>query len=63
MLVNFWATSCVTCVEEMPKMVEAWLKYAPRGYEMVAVAMRYDHPNAVAAFTKARVERALADPA
>ena len=53
-LVNFWATSCVSCVEEMPKMVEAWRKYAPRGYEMVAVAMSYDHPNAVAAFTNAR---------
>lgn len=51
-LVNFWATSCVTCVEEMPKMVEAWRKYAPRGYEMVAVAMSYDHPNAVAAFVR-----------
>jgi len=49
-LVNFWATSCVTCVAEMPKMVNAWKQYAPRGYEMVAVAMSYDHPNAVAAF-------------
>jgi peroxiredoxin len=53
-LVNFWATSCVTCVEEMPKMVEAWNKYAPRGYEMVAVAMSYDHPNAVAEFVRKR---------
>lgn len=52
-LVNFWATSCVSCVAEMPKMVEAWKRYAPRGYEMVAVAMRYDHPNAVAAFAQA----------
>lgn len=51
-LVNFWATSCVTCVEEMPKMVAAWRRYAPRGYEMVAVAMSYDHPNAVAAFVR-----------
>jgi len=50
-LVNFWATSCATCVAEMPKMVAAWRKYAPRGYEMVAVAMSYDHPNAVAEFT------------
>jgi peroxiredoxin len=53
-LVNFWATSCVACVAEMPKMVEAWKKYAPRGYEMVAVAMSYDHPNAVAEFVRTR---------
>jgi peroxiredoxin len=51
-LVNFWATSCASCVAEMPRMVEAWRKFAPRGYEMVAVAMRYDHPNAVADFTR-----------
>lgn len=53
-LVNFWATSCVTCVEEMPKMVDAWKKFSPRGYEMVAVAMSYDHPNLVADFTHKR---------
>lgn len=53
-LVNFWATSCVPCVAEMPKMVETWRKFAPRGYEMVAVAMRYDHPNAVAEFAQKR---------
>jgi peroxiredoxin len=55
-LVNFWATSCVTCVAELPKMVDTWRKFAPRDYEMVAVAMRYDHPNAVAEFVQ---ERAL----
>jgi peroxiredoxin len=53
-LVNFWATSCVTCVQEMPKMIETYKKYAPRGYEMVAVAMSYDHPNQVAAFAQSR---------
>lgn len=53
-LVNFWATSCTSCIAEMPKMVEAWNRYSPRGYEMVAVAMSYDHPNAVAEFTKVR---------
>jgi len=53
-LVNFWATSCATCVAEMPKLVTAWNKYAPRGYETVAVAMSYDHPNAVAEFAQAR---------
>lgn len=53
-LVNFWATSCVTCVAEMPKMVDTWKRFAPRGYEMVAVAMSYDHPNAVAEFAQRR---------
>ena len=53
-LVNFWATSCVSCVQEMPKMVETYKKFAPRGYEMVAVAMSYDHPNQVAAFAQSR---------
>ncbi len=51
-LVNFWATSCETCVHEMPKMIETWRRFAPRGYEMVAVAMSYDHPNYVAAYAK-----------
>jgi peroxiredoxin len=53
-LVNFWATSCVSCVEEMPKMVAAWRKFSPRGYQMVAVAMSYDHPNLVADFAGQR---------
>ena len=53
-LVNFWATSCVVCVKEMPRMVETYKKYAPRGYEMVAVAMSYDHPNQVAEFARTR---------
>jgi peroxiredoxin len=53
-LVNFWATSCVSCVQEMPKMIETYRKFAPRGYEMVAVAMSYDHPNQVAQFANSR---------
>ena len=46
-LVNFWATSCVTCVREMPKLVETYRKHRDRGFETVAVAMRYDPPNYV----------------
>jgi peroxiredoxin len=53
-LVNFWATSCVACVEEMPQIVEAWKKFSPRGYETIAVAMSYDHPNLVADFAQKR---------
>jgi peroxiredoxin len=53
-LVNFWATWCTTCVQEMPKMVDTYRKFAPRGYEMVAVAVQSDHPNNVAAFAQKR---------
>jgi peroxiredoxin len=53
-LVNFWATSCASCVQEMPRMADTYRQFAPRGYEMVAVAMSYDHPNQVAAFARSR---------
>ena len=49
-VVNFWATWCPDCVREMPRMIEAHRKYAPRGYETIAVAVR-DHPNRVADYT------------
>ena len=32
-MVNFWATSCSTCVQEMPEMVETYKKYRERGFE------------------------------
>jgi peroxiredoxin len=46
-LVNFWATSCATCVREMPKLVETYRRYRDRGFETIAVAMSYDPPNYV----------------
>lgn len=54
LLVNFWATTCGSCIQEMPKMVETYNKFAPRGYEMIAVAMSHDHPNQVAEFAQRR---------
>jgi len=47
LLVNFWATSCVTCVKEMPQLVAAYRKHRDRGFETIAVAMSYDPPNYV----------------
>ena len=51
-LVNFWATDCVVCVKEMPRMVATYRKYHPRGFELIAVAMRHDPPNYVLAYTE-----------
>lgn len=53
-LVNFWATTCPGCVEEVPHLVELYNKLAPRGLEIIGIAMAYDPPNRVVALRKAR---------
>ena len=53
-LVNFWATSCATCVAEMPMIVRAHEKYRSRGYETLAVAMSYDPTSYVVNFASTR---------
>lgn len=53
-MVNFWATSCVTCIKEMPQMTETYNKYKAQGLEFVAVAMSYDPPNYVLNYTETR---------
>ena len=53
-LVNFWATNCAPCVEEMPAMVANWRRFSPQGFETLAVAMHYDPPALVSNFAQAR---------
>ncbi|MFK3739221.1 TlpA disulfide reductase family protein [Massilia sp. TN1-12] len=53
-MVNFWATSCTTCVKEMPQMVETYNKFKGQGLEFVAVAMNYDRPDYVLNYTQAK---------
>ncbi len=53
-LVNFWATTCVSCVKEMPALVATYNKYQARGFETVAVAMEYDPPAWVLNFSQTR---------
>ena len=53
-LVNFWATSCVTCVAEMPEIIATHNKYKDKGYDTLAVAMEYDPPNYVLNFAQSR---------
>ncbi|MDT8999799.1 TlpA disulfide reductase family protein [Paucibacter sp. APW11] len=54
MLVNFWATSCTTCVAEMPQIIATHQKFKGRGFDTVAVAMSYDPPAYVANFAESR---------
>ncbi|RZI43863.1 TlpA family protein disulfide reductase [Herbaspirillum sp. HC18] len=53
-MVNFWATSCTTCVKEMPEMVQTYNKYKDKGLDFVAVAMSYDPPNYVVNYAQTR---------
>lgn len=53
-LVNFWATSCTTCVAEMPKIIATHDKYHARGFDTLAVAMSYDPPSYVVNFAQTR---------
>jgi peroxiredoxin len=53
-LVNFWATSCTTCVHEMPQIVATHEKFKQRGFDTLAVAMSYDPPAYVANFAETR---------
>ena len=53
-LVNFWATSCASCVKEMPALVATYQKYQAKGYATLAVAMSYDPPAYVSNFAESR---------
>lgn len=53
-LVNFWATSCTTCVSEMPEIVSTYEKFKDRGFDTLAVAMSYDPPSYVVNFAQSR---------
>ncbi len=51
-LVEFWATSCTTCVGDMRNMVHTYDTFAPKGFDLVAVSMSYDNPQYVENFAR-----------
>jgi peroxiredoxin len=51
-LVNFWATWCPPCLEEMPAMQRLWAKHKDAGFVLVAVSLDAD-PKKVPPFTTA----------
>ena len=54
LLVNFWATSCTTCMHEMPQIVATHEKFKARGFDTLAVAMSYDPPAYVSNYAQSR---------
>jgi peroxiredoxin len=52
LLVTFWATTCSTCIEEVPHLIDLYHEYSPRGLRIIAIASYYDPPNRVLAMQK-----------
>lgn len=53
-LVTFWATTCPSCVEEIPHLTELYRELNPKGLEIIGVAMAYDPPEQVRAMARQR---------
>jgi peroxiredoxin len=51
-VVNFWATYCPGCIEEMPDLVSTYHQYNERGLEIIAVSIADDPPNQVLNFAQ-----------
>ena len=54
LLVSFWSTTCAVCLREMPQMEALYRRFAPRGFEIVAVSMPWDPPVEVVRLARAR---------
>jgi peroxiredoxin len=53
-LVTFWATSCSSCIKEIPDLLKLHTAFADKGLEIIAIAMSYDPPNLVKTFSERR---------
>lgn len=51
-LVNFWSINCLSCLKEMPDLRNLYQRYHAQGFELIAVAMDYDPPSQVLAYTQ-----------
>lgn len=53
MLINFWATWCEACIEEMPSLIQLRDKFGPKGFEILGINVdEKPHPVATTAAVK-----------
>jgi len=51
-MVVFWATSCPTCIDEMPDIVALYEELGDQGFNVLGVAMDYDPVDRVRALVE-----------
>jgi len=54
LLITFWATTCQSCMNEMPQLIDLYHELSPLGLKVIGIAMYYDPPNRVLAIQKSR---------
>lgn len=54
LIVSFWATSCASCLKEIPALIQLHQQYVQRGLTIIAVAMPYDRPDHVIGFIQTK---------
>ena len=52
-MIDFWATWCVPCIEEMPNLHQAYEKFKRQGFEILSVSLD-EQPEVVREFRKAK---------
>jgi thiol-disulfide isomerase/thioredoxin len=51
-LITFWASSCGSCIKEIPHLITLYQQFHSQGLEIIAIAMTYDPPDRVVAMAK-----------
>lgn len=51
-LINFWASTCAYCLEEMPHLAEFYRQQKTKTLQIIGIAMPYDMPSRVVQLAK-----------
>ena len=43
-LVVFWASTCETCIKELPELIELYNHYSPKGLQVIGIVIYYNNP-------------------